>query len=47
MHAVSYGAVQVLGGPRALQEDDPNMEPQQLERLQEIRERVEALGGYL
>jgi hypothetical protein len=42
----SYGAVQLLGGPGVLEEGSP-MQAQELERLEEVRERVSALGGYL
>jgi hypothetical protein len=41
-----YGAVQLLGGPGAL-EESTIMDTQELERLQELRERMAALGGYL
>jgi hypothetical protein len=46
LHPLRNGAVQLLGGPGALEETE-KMETQALDRLEEIRERVAALGGYL
>jgi hypothetical protein len=44
--STSHGAVQLLGG-LIVYPGEWEMESQELARLEEMRERVSALGGYL